>query len=139
MKTRAIDQGWLVVVDRGEKLVESLAQVAREHKIGAAQITGVGALCQSRLGFFHCDQKKYDERLFEAEAELLSLVGNISWLGADPIVHVHVTLGDEEFRVFGGHLFEAEVAVTAEVQILTYETKVERQWNDSIGLNLQSL
>src|SRR5690606_4470388 len=137
MKAKRTAQGWVVVVDKGEKLVESLTAFVAEHRIPSGQVTGVGALTRCRLGFYHCDARKYDERRFEDEYELLSLVGNVSWLGDQPVVHVHVTLGDTEFRVFGGHLFEAEVAVTAEVQILVFDERVERAWNEAIGLNLQ--
>ena len=44
--------------------------------------------------------------------EILSLVGTISGEGE---AHLHVSLGDHEGRVWGGHLLSAKVLTTAEV------------------------
>ena len=90
------------------------------------------------LGFYHLKQKEYHRETFKDECELLNLTGSLSWFEGQPVIHSHATLGDENFNAFGGHLFEADVAVTVELALTTYKDKLERVNVPDIGLNLIS-
>lgn len=126
-----------VIVEKGENLVEKLTEVANEYKIKGGQITGLGAIKNVELGYYHLDSKNYHRMNFgEKDFELISLNGNISLKDGNPFIHVHASMGDEKFEVFGGHLFEAEVAVTAEVFITPLGVMPERQHDTQIGLDL---
>lgn len=127
----------MVIVDKGMKLVETLTEVARTRQIKGGRISGVGALEQVQLGYYELHDKTYIRKTFDqGDYELISLNGNITLKGGEPYVHVHTTIGDRNFQVFGGHLFEAVVAVTAEVHILPLGVFPERQPVKEIGLDL---
>lgn len=138
MKVKETESGFFVVLDRGEKVIECLRELAQSKNIGSGTIQGIGALMNAELGFYHLHSKKYDERLFADEMELVNLSGNFSWFGGKPVIHCHVTLGDTEFRAIAGHLFEAEVAVTVEIFVNPRPTRIERKFVPEVGLNLQN-
>lgn len=123
-------------VDINESVHQTLKDLAIKENIASAFVWGLGALKDAELGFYHLHKKDYDRKLFKEEAELISLTGNISWFQGEPIVHIHVALGNDKFEVYGGHLFDSKVAVTAEIFIQCFDEKIERRFNPSIGLNL---
>ena len=49
-----------------------------------------------------------------------------------------MTMSDANYQVFGGHLFEAKIAVTGEIWIIPADIDVDRVKDDTIGLNLLS-
>lgn len=131
------DQHILAVFDRGEKIVAGLTQVAKTHQVDGATLFGLGALEKVELGYYDLHKKEYLRKTFdETDYELISLQGNFSWRDGDYFTHVHASLSGPDFKVFGGHLLEAEVAVTAEVSIIPLGRLPERKANESIGLDL---
>lgn len=132
----------LLVLERGEKLVQTLQAFATEYlhargrKVGYT-ISGLGALEKVELGYYELSKKDYIRKTFDREDyELISLTGNLALREGVPAVHVHAALGDSEFRVFGGHLFEAEVSATTEVSLIPLEINPVREMNHDIGLFL---
>lgn len=133
-----VKDGYFLRLFKDQFVNAELAQFALDKKIKSAFFHGLGALKNSELGFYHLHKKEYQKELFTDESELLNLTGNISWLEDKPIIHSHVTLGDDKFRAFGGHLFEGQVAVTVEIYLKLFDVKVERRFVEDIGLNLLS-
>lgn len=130
--------GFFIRLEKDQKLNQTLAQFAIDHKIPSGFFSGLGALKNCELGFYHLHKKEYDRKTFHDEAELLNVTGNISWFEGKPIVHSHVTLGNDKFEAYGGHLFEGEVAVTVEIFLSTFQDEVQRAFRPDIGLNLLS-
>ena len=50
--------------------------------------------------------------------------------------HLHMSAGDAQGRVFGGHLNEAIISATCEMVVEVIDGRVERAYDDDIGLNL---
>ena len=123
-------------IDKDESLFLSLETFAREENLKSGHLSGIGALKNCELGFYHLHTKTYDRKMFSQEAELLSLDGNLSILDGKPFFHIHTVLGGEDFKCYGGHLFSADVAVTCEVNFRPLDLEVERRPNAEIGLNL---
>lgn len=134
-----IDQGYVIRLEKDEKVMETLSRFVAERRIGSGWLSGLGAFKNTRLGFYHLAHRRYDERLLQDEMELVSLVGNVAWHEGKPALHCHVTLGDTDFRAHAGHLFEAEVAVTVEVRLWASPVTVQRRFDDAVGLNLLCL
>ena len=70
----------------------------------------------------------------DEDYELISMNGNITLRNGVPYVHVHAAIGNSQFQVFGGHLFEAKVAVTVEVFITPLGVMPERFLSSHLGL-----
>lgn len=130
--------GFFIRLEKDQKINQTLGQFAIDQKIPSGFFVGLGALKNCELGFYHLHKKEYDKKHFHDEAELLNITGNISWFDGKPIVHSHVTLGNDKFEAYGGHLFEGEVAVTVEVHLTVFDEKVQRAFRPDIGLNLLS-
>ncbi|ATH07367.1 hypothetical protein BIY24_05270 [Halobacteriovorax marinus] len=128
-----------VVIDKGEDLFSSLYKVQSELGFLGAQVSGIGALKDIEIGFFHCDEKNYDRTTIESEKELLALNGNFTFNEGKPFYHLHTVLGNEDYTTSGGHLFSATVAVTCEVYLQVHNIRIERKPNTEIGLNLCEL
>ena len=139
MKVSQHGNAYYVQVQKGEPVMASLTAFAKEHGLGAGMIRGIGALTHVELGFYELPTKTYHRKRFDEEYELLNLTGNLSTVEGEPYVHAHVTLGDMAFNAFGGHLFEAEVAVVAELVVTPLEGSVAREMVEEIGLKLWCL
>ena len=124
----------LFILDRGEKLIETLTPALAKADLAGGMISGLGALMDVELGYYELHEKEYIRKTFTDDYELISLNGNVAWKDSGPLIHVHAALGDRQFAVFGGHLFEAKVAVTAEITVVPFDFAPERLYNDAVGL-----
>jgi len=139
MQTKKITDGFVVKLDKGEQLVDSLIKFARQEKVDSGSVTGIGAVTNVTLGYFDREQKKYLEKKFEEVYELVSLVGSIATINYQPILHLHIIISDRNYKVYAGHLFSAEVAVTAEMFVRAYPERLLRKKDPQFRLNLLDL
>ncbi|MCJ8347285.1 DNA-binding protein [bacterium] len=136
MQVSKVEDKLLIRLDRGEEILTKLKEVCIEHNITCGQISGIGAVGEVTLGYYHLSTKIYDRRTFDGEYELLSLSGNITQFNGESFIHVHMSMSDDNYQCFGGHVFEAKIAVTGEIWILPMALDVHREMNEEIGLNL---
>ncbi|MFH1277569.1 MAG: DUF296 domain-containing protein [Candidatus Eisenbacteria bacterium] len=138
MKVWEYDGGdrYLVRVDRGEELTDTLRAVAKEKGIHAGRIAGIGALRDAELGYFDVDRKEYLRGIVEGSWELLSLTGNVSLRSGEPVPHIHVILGDANLNCKGGHLFSGVVSVTGEIFIDRLPGALHRETDPEVDLPL---
>jgi len=137
MKTKRTETGFLIVLDVGDEIVNSLKTLAASERVGLASLSGIGAVRNAVVGYLDLTQKQYLKREFGPESmELLSLLGNLTVLDGEPVVHCHVVLADREMKTFGGHLFEATTSVTVEMFVRVFEGEVPRQFDPASGANL---
>ena len=123
---------------KGEDLLAVLENCAREHNITLGEVQAIGAVSQARIGYYNQSERKYYFLDLERPLEILSLTGNISLKDGKPMVHVHIILGDNEGRAFGGHLAEGTLAFACEFMIQEYQsaTPLVRQMDEPTGLFL---
>lgn len=139
MKSKRIKDGHFIRLVPGEDVLESLIRFVEEHGIQAGTISGIGAADKVRCGYYRVEDKGYPEETFEGDLEILSLMGNISWLDGEPVCHVHIIFSDEQMRAHGGHLFEAVISATCEIHINVLDQRLERKPDAGTGLNLLDL
>lgn len=130
-------QNHLVILKRGEKLMLGLHEACQKLKLVGARLNGIGAIEDIELGYYNLHEKRYQtRRLSDGDYELLSFEGNLSEKEGQPFIHAHVTLGKEDLSTIGGHLFEATVAITAEIFITSIEHQPIREYDPETGLFL---
>jgi uncharacterized protein len=129
---------WFLRLDKDEDLFSTLETWAAENGMKSGHLSGIGALKNVELGFYHLRTQHYDRKEFPDEAELLSLDGNLCVLDGKPFFHIHTVLGNQSFEAFGGHLFSAKVAVTCEINFRPFQQEITRVHNEEIGLKLLS-
>jgi len=127
---------WLVRLDRGEEVLTTLTGLCRDRGIAAASLSGIGAVTDAELGYYDLAQFSYLTRSLEGIWELVSLTGNVALVDGEPFVHAHVSLGNRNLELLGGHLVKATVAVTVELFLNTYEPALVRSFDPEVKLNL---
>ena len=123
-------------IDRGEEILQSLKNVCEKENIKLASIAGIGATNNFTVGVYKVDEKKYYKNTFTGNFEIVSLLGTVTTKDGEFYSHLHFSAGNEKGLVFGGHLKEAFVSATCEVVIDICNGKVERKFDENIGLNL---
>jgi len=139
MVAKLIDGKWLVRIERGEEIVESITKFLNEQNIRAGSISGIGAASKVTLRYYSMVDKQYHGKTFEGEFEIASMNGNVSVMNGKIWPHIHIVLGDIEYQCFGGHLESGIVGVTCEVVIDPLNAELVRFADDDTGLNLWDL
>ncbi|MCL2513926.1 MAG: DNA-binding protein [Oscillospiraceae bacterium] len=123
-------------IDKGEEIGDKVKEIALKEKITLAAVSALGAVGSFKVGVFKPAEKKYYANSFEGDFEIVSLTGTISTMNGEFYLHLHMSAGDENGKVFGGHFNEAVVSATCEMVIKTIDGAVDRGFNEEIGLNL---
>ncbi|MFX1601208.1 MAG: PPC domain-containing DNA-binding protein, partial [Promethearchaeota archaeon] len=97
----------------------------------------IGALKKFTIGFFDINSKNYKMETFDEYVELISCIGNVSYKDNEPLIHLHVTLGRNDYSVIGGHLSQPSIiSVTGEVKIFEFDQKLKRINDPQFNLSL---
>jgi len=140
LQTKTLEEYYLVRLEPGEEVIESLKRFADGHRIGFAALHAIGAFRRVTLGYFDTAANVYRHRAVEEQVEVLNLSGNISrGEKGEPIVHAHVTVGRSDYHTLGGHLVEATVNPTLEIVVATVLATVRRRRDPATGLTLWDL
>ena len=123
-------------IDRGEEVLAQLKNIALKEEIKLASVRALGATDDFTVGVFKVDEKKYYANHFTGDFEIVSMTGTISTMNGEYYAHLHMSAGDEQGRVFGGHLNEAIISATCEMVIEVIDGQVDRVRDESVGLNL---
>ena len=103
----------IVRLDRGEEVVDRLLELARREHITLASVNGLGAADDVTVGVYFPATQEYKSNQFQGEYEIISLHGTLTTQEDQPYGHFHMSIGDQEGRVFGGHLNRAVIAPPA--------------------------
>ncbi|MDB2426123.1 DNA-binding protein [bacterium] len=137
MITKKSNEKYVLVLEKGEKLLETITAFAKENELKGAFLSGIGALEDVELGYYNLHTKEYQRKMFDGgDYELLAVNANLSLKNGEPYVHAHASIAGEDFKVYGGHLFEATVAVTAEIFCAPFGAMPVREHDEKIGLDL---
>ncbi len=139
MEWKAVEGGFLVRFHHGEDIIAGLLEFARVRKIEGAWINALGAIEDAELGYYDLATRSYLREVFHGDWEITGLVGNLGWLGENPVLHAHATLGSKDFSTRGGHLFAGRAGATCEVFVRDLRTRLDRARDEAIGLPLLSL
>lgn len=110
-----------------------------ERGISAGTIQGIGAVDRVVLQYYSLEKKEYFSKEFEGEYEIASLLGNISLMDGKPRAHLHIVIGDTEYRAFAGHLESAQVGITCEIVLDETSTEINRGLDPETGLKVWDL
>lgn len=120
----------------GEDIVKSISELCKKEKIHYAQVSGIGAVSSATVGFYSLEDKKYYSKTFDKPMEMVSLLGNITMNNGEEYLHLHASFSDENCNVFGGHLNQAVIGVTAEIFIRIIDGEMNRRVHPVTGLNI---
>lgn len=139
MKSAQLKDRFVVRLERGEEVMETLTAFLKEKNITAASVSGIGAVTDVTLMYYRLETKTYEEEQFTGEYEVLSLLGNVALKDGNPFAHLHITLGRDDYSTVGGHLAKATVSVTLELVLDVLDGTVARTPDEETGLALLDL
>ena len=136
MQFRKFGNKYFMRMDRGEEIMASLEEFCITERITLAEVKALGAVDDFSVGLFDVDSKEYHANHFEFPAEIVSLWGTITTKDGKYYAHIHMSAADEKGQVWGGHLNSARVSATCEMIVDVVDGKVERKFDEDVGLNL---
>lgn len=139
MKYRRFENSIIVRIDKGEDIVEQVKELALKENIKLASISALGAINEFVVGVFKTAEKKYYANEFKGDFEIVSLTGTINTMNGEFYSHMHLSAGNDQGEVFGGHLNKAIVSATCEMVVQVINGQVDRYYDEEIGLNLLDL
>ncbi len=134
MKYFVLGPTYVVRMDAGERIVETLKALCERDGIGAGFFNGLGAVSEAEIGHFDPSANEYVWARLSGPCEIVSLYGNVTVVDGEPFIHAHVALGDTAFAVKGGHLREAVVSATCEVTLTRFRDDIGRKKDGATGL-----
>lgn len=136
MDYRKFGNTYVVRMDKGEEILEQVKALALKEHITLATVQALGAVNDFTVGVFHTDTKKYDANSFQGAYEIVSLWGTINTMDGAFYTHLHMSAGDQQGRVVGGHLNRAVISATCEMVVTEIPGTVDRIFDPDIGLNV---
>ena len=136
MEYRKFGDTYLVRLDRGEEILEQVETLARKEHIALATVQALGAVDRFTVGVYDTEKQAYQANEFAGAFEIVSLVGTIDQKDGQFYAHLHMSAGDSQGRVFGGHLSEARISATCEMVVRELPGRLDREKDPETGLNL---
>ena len=136
MEYRRFENVCVVRLDPGEEILELVKAVSLREDIKLATVQGLGAVNEITVGVFDTAAKEYHANHFQGSYEIVSLTGTISTMNGEYYCHLHLSAGDAQGHVVGGHLNEARISATAELVMTILPGTVDRAFSPEVGLNL---
>jgi hypothetical protein len=105
----------------GQDLFDSIEAFVRVENIEAGCVlSGVGSLTRAVLR--HANRDFHSE--YNGHFEIVSLTGTVSVHGS----HLHISISDEDGRMFGGHLVPGcKIYTTAEIVLAVFDDVVYKR------------
>jgi predicted DNA-binding protein with PD1-like motif len=139
MRFQQFGDRYVVRLDSGEPVLETLSRFLRQERIEFSNLSAAGAVRAVRLGYWQAETRTYDRREFEEQMEVVSFQGNSALRDDEPFLHLHGVFSRRDFSVVGGHIEEAWVHPTLEVWLRTEDVPVRRVPDAASGLTLLDL
>lgn len=126
-------------LDRGERLLASIADICDKEGVSSAELSAIGAVNYAEVGLYKVARQAFQANILTGEYELVSLNGNVSTMDGRVYLHVHAAFANEHGEMRGGHLKEAVVSATCEVIITRIDLETSRRYDPETGLNILNL
>lgn len=139
MQFKQFGSKYILRMDKGEEIVQTLKDFCLKQNIKLASVSGIGATNNATIGFFSASTKQFHQKEITEDLEIAPLLGNITTMNREVYLHLHVNLGDSNHKAYSGHLNRAVCSTTVEIIIDAIDGEVDREFSEEIGLNLLKL
>lgn len=136
MEFRHFNDTYVVRMDRGEEVMETLTTLCEQEGIRLASVEAIGAVDRAVVGLYDVGEKVYHKKEFTEPMELTSLLGTVTEKDGKPYLHLHATLCDANMQAHGGHVNALYISATCEMVLRLLPGQVGRRFDEVTGLNL---
>ncbi len=122
----------------GSDLIKELNEFVHAQGINLAWFSGLGAVSRATIRYYDQPKQEWVDLDLDERLEVAGMIGNVSLLDGEPIVHAHVSLANGRGQCLGGHLgpntlvFNLEILMTT----LTAGKPVVRKMDAQTGLTI---
>ena len=139
MQYRRFGDTYVVRIDLGEEIVESLRSLCEQEEIRLAHVEAIGAADHAVIGVYDLKEQAYHQEELNGFMEITGLSGNVTRKDGEVYLHLHGTMADQNNVVHGGHVIEVRVGATCEMFVTVLDGEANRFRDDQLGINLISL
>lgn len=140
MKSRKINNAYIIVLDKGEEIIKTLTKFCDEKNIKFGSISGIGGADNVVIKYYDLKKQKYISKCFSGKNyEIILLNGNITKVSGKSFPHLHVVIGDSDYKSYSGHLESAVISLTCEIFISFFNQQINRKFNKKFKLNFIDL
>ena len=136
MEYRRFDNTIIARIDKDEEILAKIKELAEKENVRLASVSALGAICDFTVGVFDTAEKRYMSNSFQGPYEIVSLTGTVNTMNGEFYTHIHMSAGNGKGQVFGGHLNRAVVSATCEMVVTVIDGRVDRYYDEDVGLNL---
>lgn len=136
MEYRKFDQTYVIRLDPGEEIIDSVRAFSEREGVKLASVQALGAIREFTVGAFDTTEKKYYANEYRGTYEIVSLIGTINTMDGKFYTHLHMSAADKTGNAVGGHLNRAVVSATCEMIVMLIPGTVDRRYSEEVGLNL---
>lgn len=132
-------KGHVIRLENDKDLLEQIKDVALKLNVKAGFFFGIGSFKELRIAYYNQKKKTYEENTFNEELEMTSLIGNVSVSDNDIFIHCHVTAGDRNSIIVGGHVLPGSKIFAGELFLIELSgEELIRIPDETTGLKLFS-
>lgn len=126
-----------LVVQKGERFLESLTQYCKQAKIDSGCLWALGGLEHAVIKVINSYEPViYDEEELDGPLELVSAFGNIAMKDEEIVLHVHGTISKDRCEVMRtGHLGECLANPFIECYIQPLDIQLKREFDPKLQVN----
>ena len=120
-----------------EDLLNVITEKAEQNHVNAGFFFAIGIIKRAVIGFYK--DRKYKQIEIAGPLEVVSCLGNISMReDGELVAHAHISVADQEGRMFGGHLLAGcPIDATGELVLVeTPEAKLKKVLEKKLNLYL---
>ena len=127
---------FILSLKEGDNLFKSIRDYAAYADLKSAIISGIGALSNITLSYYHRNTQQHVTKLWQNAYEIASLTGNITLVDSGWFIHIHAALGGADFQLFGGHLISAHASASTEIAITPLNYTIMRKEHPDLGIKV---
>ena len=135
MQYKQFGNTYMVRIDLGEDIVESLKKLCGDEHILLGRVEAIGATDYAVVGVYDLMKKEYYPETIDEFMEITSLNGSVTAMDGKPYIHLHATLADQDHVIHGGHVLEMRVGATCEMFVTVLDGEVSRHKDEELGIN----
>ena len=136
MEYRKFGDTYLVRIDKGEEIMQSLKALCGQEDIRLAHVEALGAADHAVIGVYDLKEQAYHREELDGFMEITGLTGNVTRKDGEVYFHLHGTMADQHNVVHGGHVIELRVGATCEMFVTVLPGEVNREKDEELGINL---
>jgi predicted DNA-binding protein with PD1-like motif len=121
-----------LVLAPGTEAVAAISDFVLQNHVQAAHFHGLGACTDAVLAYYDAPTHAYQKTAYRRQMEIVSIIGDAAPTAGDGAgLHAHMAVAFADGTMRGGHLFEAHVSPTLELELTASPVAVHRALDET--------